>query len=147
MNDDDCKRYVADPEGQAEHLETCERCRALFGDLEFAHGALPPLALPLAPWEGASYRSWALVAAAGAIVVAIVCSLFFAAGLSPLAGLAAAIRTAFPSIEMVQTLVFRLSGALRQVPALWQAALGLAFVAVNTLLFFLLRRAPKGLDV
>lgn len=148
MNDDDCRRYVADPEASPAHLETCERCRAMFGDDLVARTMpLPPLALPVAPWEGASYRSWALVAGAGLGVFAVACTLFAVAGISPLGGMAAAIGRAFPSLEIIQTVVFRMSGALRQVPGPWQVGIAIAFVVVNALLVLLLRRSTKGLDV
>ena len=38
-------------------------------------------------------------------------------------------------------------GALHKAPMAWHVAIAVSFVAINTILFLLLRRAPKGIDV
>jgi len=137
MKTPDCERYIEDPEGNASHLGSCAECRALFG----ANAAVPAPkidieALPLAPWEGAQHRSWPLVTGAALAIFAIAYALFAASGSSP----AAALLANVPTLERVREIVFMMQRAPLAVVAV-------LFVAVNTLLFALLRRAPKGLDV
>lgn len=147
MKTPDCERYLADPEANAGHLETCVECRALFGPRS---ADLPPVrigALPVAPWEGASYRSWRLVLLAGAIVLTLAAGLGAAAGISPFGGLSAALGSTFPSMEVLQALTFRVGGALQHVPGPWQIGIAISFVVINTVLVILLRRPPKGIDV
>ncbi|MEA2237571.1 MAG: hypothetical protein QOC81_2295 [Thermoanaerobaculia bacterium] len=150
MNDptvqDACQRYLEDPEADPRHVETCAECRALSEALAAkADVDLTPIsldALPLAPWEGSSHRAWPLVLGAAAIVVAIALALCDAAGLSPLH----VAESSLASIDARRGLLRSASDWLRGAPAMWQAAFGLAFVVVNTLLVVLLRRAPKGID-
>lgn len=137
MKTPDCERYIEDPEGNASHLETCEECRALFG--ETASVRAPKIdvnALPLAPWEGSQHRSWPLVASAAVAIFALAAALFAASGASPADTLAANV----PTLGRLQSLVV----LMRQAPVM---VVGVLFVVVNTLLFALLRRAPKGIDV
>lgn len=143
----ECEEYVAEPEAHERHLETCETCRALFGGSWVEARGVRLEALPLAPWEGAAHRAWPLVFAGAALVLAAAAALFAASGISPLRGLAAAIGSAIPSLDVIQALVWRMGGALQHVPAGWQIAIGVSFVAINALLVALLRRAPKGIDV
>lgn len=148
MKTDACQRYLANPEAHAAHLDTCEECRGLFS--AGAPEGTEPVELgelPLAPWEGASYRPWAMIGLAAGAVLAVSCALFLAGGVSPLTGLRATAGSVFPSIEILQSLAFRVGGALQHVPRDWQIVLGISFFAVNGLLIALLRRAPKGLDV
>jgi len=136
-----CEEYLEDPDANAAHLESCATCRAIDAELaeEVAvqHRPLNVAALPLAPWEGASHRTWPLVAAGllAAFALAIVLSAY--AGISPVA----AVTSQMPSLEALLTFL-----------ELTRRAIGgplvaLLFVAINTILFLLLRRAPKGVDV
>lgn len=137
MKTPDCERYIEDPEASQAHLETCEECRALFG--AGANVRAPKIdvnALPVAPWEGAQHRAWPVVIVAAAALFALAAALFGAAGASPADTLAANV----PTLSRLQTLV----GLMRQAPVM---VVGVLFVVVNTLLFALLRRAPKGIDV
>lgn len=144
----DCQRYLEDPETGAGHLDTCDECRALFGPQPAPDVAPVHIdSLPMAPWEGASYRSWRVVVVAASLVVTMALALGFVAGLSPLGGLTRALRSAFPSIEILQALAFRVGGAMQHVPDTWLIGIGVSFVVVNTLLVVLLRRPTKGLDV
>jgi hypothetical protein len=148
MKSPGCEQYLRDPEGNAAHLAECRECLALFGgDPHIDPAPLAITELPLAPWEGASHRAWPLVLISAFLLVGVACGLFVAAGISPLRGFVTTLSGTFPSVEMVKDLVFGVSGALQHIPSLWRLTIALAFVAVNVLLVFLLRRAPKGLDV
>jgi len=136
MKTPDCERYIEDPEANASHLETCEECRALFGtDASVPAPKIDVNALPLAAWEGAQHRSWPLVTGAALAIFAIAAALFAASGASPADTLAANV----PTLGRLHALVL----VMRQTPIMVVAVL---FVVVNTLLFALLRRAPKGLS-
>jgi hypothetical protein len=138
MKTHDCERYLEDPEANAAHLDTCEECRALFGapDVAISAPRIDVAALPLAPWEGAQHRSWPLVVGI-ALAVFVVASALIAIG-GPAA--LAALRSVVPSVDRMEALVL----VMQRTPVLIVSAL---FLAVNTLLFVLLRRAPKGIDV
>jgi hypothetical protein len=146
-----CEKYLEDPEANAAHLESCDACRALVEDLddeiEVQHRPISVDALPLAPWEGASHRTWPLVAAGGAAILILAVVLFLSAGISPLRGIANAVMSTVPSLDLMVNLSKLAGGALRQAPAMWHIAIAVSFVAINTILFLLLRRAPKGIDV
>ena len=146
-----CEDYLQDPETHAAHLAACELCRAIADDLDAEIEARPrPLsveALPLASWEGASYRTWPLVAAGVAAVLILCTVLFLAAGTSPLRGIASAFTSGVTSFEAVSNF-FRLFGrGLHGAPPAVHITVAVLFVIINTILFLLLRRAPKGLDV
>lgn len=136
-----CDEYLQDPEANAAHLETCPECRAIEADLaaevEIQHRPLNVDALPMAAWEGASHRTWPLVVAGivAALTLAIVLSA--AANVSPVH----AVRQSLPSLEALLTFL-QLTGRAMGVPLV-----AVLFVAINTILFLLLRRAPKGVDV
>lgn len=136
-----CDEYLQDPEANAAHLETCAECRALEEDLampvDVQHRPLNVDALPMAPWEGASHRTWPLVVAGlvAALTLAIVLSA--AANVSPVH----AVRQSLPSMEALLTFL-QLTGR-----AIGGPLVAVLFVAINTILFLLLRRAPKGVDV
>jgi hypothetical protein len=137
----DCDQYLEDPEAHAAHVETCAECTALFealdGEEDVVSRPMAVDALPVAPWEGASHRTWPLVAVGAVSVLVLTTVLWIATGLSPL-------KTVISSVPSFPALVkmLQLTGA-----AIGAPAVGLLFVAINSVLFFLLRRAPKGIDV
>lgn len=136
-----CEEYLEDPEGNAAHLQSCEMCRAITEELddELAVTSRPlnVSALPLAPWEGAKHRTWPLVGAGllAAFTLAIVLSA--AAEVSPLT----AVTSSMPAVEALLTF-FQLTGRAMGAPVV-----AVLFLVINTVLFLLLRRAPKGADV
>ena len=140
-----CDDYLEDPEGHAAHLESCATCRAMFEeldeDIEVSPRPVVVEALPLAPWEGAAHRTWPLVAAGVVAMLILTTVLFFAAGISSLRGVATAVFSAVPPVEGLVKF-FQHTGQ-----ALGPARVALLFIVINTILFLLLRRAPKGIDV
>jgi len=140
-----CEEYLEDPEAHAEHVVSCDACRALGEELDVAIDARPvPLnldALPLAPWEGASHRTWPLVAAGLASVLMLAVVLAYAAGVTSLSGIAHAMMSAIPPVQPVVRML-QLTG--REIGGPVVAVL---FLAINTILFLLLRRSPRGIDV
>ena len=146
----DCEKYLEDPDANAAHLATCAECRAVDEALRASSAlGLEPRAsvetnvLPLAPWEGAAYRSWPLVAA-GAVAVAVIAALLFAAtGTSPLD----IIRGNVPSSHVIASMFRLAGGAVQNAPVSWQVGLAISFLVVNGIFIALLRRAPRGLDV
>lgn len=149
-----CEDYFEDPEKHAAHLETCALCRALHdvvdGDVDVLAIEPRPLsvdALPLATWEGASHRTWPLVAMGIVSVLILTVALFLAAGTPPLRGIARAVTSSVTSFEAA-TKFFQLFGnGLHSAPTLVHVTIAVLFVFINTLLFLLLRRAPRGIDV
>ena len=151
-----CEDYFEDPEKHAAHLESCELCRALedgMGDADVPVDApRRPIqvhvdALPLATWEGASHRTWPLVAAGTASVLILAVVLFLAAGTPPLRGIARAVTTSITSFEAASKFFQLFGNGLHSAPALVHVTIAVLFVVINTILFLLLRRAPKGIDV
>jgi hypothetical protein len=146
-----CEDYLQDPEANAAHLESCAECRAIAEELDdvvpVAPRALSLDALPMATWEGAAHRTWPLVAAGAVAVTILAAVLFLAAGISPLSGIARAVTSAVPSLDLMVNLSKLAGGALHKAPMAWHIAIAVSFVAINTILFLLLRRAPKGIDV
>ena len=146
MNPESCQRYLEDPDANAAHLAECAECGALADGLE-ASGLGPRASvtseLPLAAWEGASYRPWPLVAA-GTIAIAVIAGLLFAAtGTSPIEIL----RGKIPSTDVIASMFRLAGGAVQNAPVAWQVGIGISFVIVNGIFIALLRRAPRGLDV
>lgn len=149
-----CEDYFEDPVKNAAHLETCALCRALDADVDedvdasaIEHRPLNVDALPLAMWEGASHRTWPLVAVGVVSVLVLAIALFLAAGTPPLRGIARAVTSSVTSFEAA-TKFFQLFGSgLHSAPALVHVTIAVLFVFINTLLFLLLRRAPRGIDV
>ena len=144
-----CEDYFEDPEKNAAHLETCALCRALEDDAELTieHRPLSVDTLPLATWEGATHRTWPLVAMGVISVLVLAVALFLAAGTPPLRGIARAVASSVTSFEAV-TQFFQLFGnGLHSAPTLVHVTIAILFVFINTLLFLLLRRAPRGIDV
>jgi hypothetical protein len=145
-----CDDYFEDPEKNAAHLESCDACRAMVEELdapiEVQHRPMSLDALPLASWEGAKHRTWPLVAAGAAAVLILAVVLFLAAGTPPLRGIATAVVSSF-SIETSMKFLQYLGSGLHGAPMLVHVTIAVLFVVINTILFFLLRRAPKGIDV
>jgi hypothetical protein len=134
-----CQRYAEDPEGNAAHLSECRACREIYALLD-APVDLQPMrveALPLAGWEGAAHRSWSLVIGGAFALAAIALGLCAAAGISPLAALEAGARFDWRGL---------LGMATRAVQPLGPIGFSALFIAVNTVLVLLLRRAPRGID-
>lgn len=154
-----CKAFLDDPEGHAEHLASCEECRALDRQLEtldreiVSGGIEPPASmadavagrLPVAAWEGASYRSWRLVVAVGVMLFAAAAGLFFLAGISPADALRSVFDSSVPRVDLVGT-GRSLAQLLREAPVGFHILIGILFIAVNAILILLLRRAPRGYD-
>ena len=143
-----CERYLEDPEGNASHLEDCADCRAFFGVLDAPPSYHPVAmrALPLAAWEGARHRAWAVVVFALALVLAIAVTLFAMSGVGPVAGFAQSLFGNLPPLDFLKTLLQHAPGAVQNAPTGWQLAIVISFLVVNTLLVVLLRRAPRGVD-
>lgn len=146
-----CDAYLEDPEQHASHVETCAACRDLFADLDADVAVTPrPIpvdSLPLAPWEGAAHRTWSLVAAGFASVAMLAVALFLAAGTPPLRGIATALASSVTSFEAASKFFQLFGNGLHSAPAAVHVTIAVLFVAINSLLFILLRRAPKGIDV
>jgi hypothetical protein len=140
-----CEDYLQDPEANAAHVESCDACRALVEELDDAievqHRPLNVDALPLAPWEGATHRTWPLVAAGIAATLILAVVLFFAAGVSSLSGFVNAMTSAIPPVQPAVR-ALQLTGRAIGIPII-----AVLFLAINTILFFLLRRSPRGIDV
>jgi hypothetical protein len=149
MKTEACERYMADPEANAAHLAECEGCAALFGAPEMPLEPKPieVSALPLAPWEGASHRAWPLVLGGALALFTIAAGLFVAAGVAPVSGVTGAIRSGMPPLDIIETLLQHAGAAAQNAPGGWQIAVAILFVVVNTALFLLLRRAPKGAGI
>jgi hypothetical protein len=135
-----CRRYLENPEAWAGHPAECADCRKMADALDLDVVRRPlRVEPPLASWEGASHRPWPLVIGATLAVLTIAGGFFAAAGVSPLS----IARMNLPSIDVMISIV----RAFQNVPPSWQIWIGISFVIVNALFFFLLRRAPKGIDV
>jgi len=146
MTQEACQQYLEDPEANAAHLETCAECRAVNAGLLEKSDVEPPAvnvdSLPLAPWEGASQRSWPFVLTGAVIVIGIALALCDAAGMSPLH----VAEGSLASMDATRGLLNHAASSLRQASIGAQVAFGAAFVIVNALLVLLLRRAPRGID-
>jgi hypothetical protein len=140
-----CEEYLQDPEANAAHLAACASCRAIDEELSVPVDVpARPIALdalPLAPWEGAAHRTWPLVAAGVAAMLTLATVLFVAAGVSSIGGVANAMVSEVPPIQGLLKF-FQHTGT-----ALGAPIVAVLFAGINTILFLLLRRAPKGLDV
>lgn len=146
-----CDDYFEDPEKNASHLATCQTCRAVEQELgapiEVHARAIDVDQLPLAAWEGASHRTWPLVAAGAASVLILAVALFLAAGTPPLRGIARALTANLASFEAASKFFQHFGNGLQSAPMLVHVTIAVLFVVINTILFLLLRRAPKGIDV
>jgi hypothetical protein len=134
-----CRRYAEDPEANAAHLRECAKCREIYGQLDapIESHAVRVDVLPLAPWEGAGYRSWTLVIGGALGLLAIALGLCASAGISLLVAIQTGARLDWRALLSVA------SGTVRPLGPIGFAVL---FVVVNTLLVVLLRRAPRGID-
>src|ERR1700737_1172049 len=143
MNDP-CRRALEDPEANAAHLQQCASCRPLFEELNapISDARVQVHELPLAPWEGANYRSWPLVIAGAAAVLIAALAFCAAGGLSPLR----AISMGIGSTAIARSLLLTAADSVRNASMIWQIAFGALFLLVNTALVLLLRRTPRGLD-
>jgi hypothetical protein len=146
MTEDACQRYLEDPEANAAHLRTCAKCNAEAMALAENADVEPPSidlnALPLAAWEGSSYRAWPLVLGTTAVVAIVALALLDAAGMSPVH----VVEGSLTSMEVLRTQLNRAAASLRSASLAMQVAFGVAFLIVNALLIALLRRAPRGMD-
>lgn len=144
MNRELCRTYLEDPESNQAHLAVCEECSAIFEQLD-AHGGHEPVRmehLPLASWEGATYRAWPLVAAAMVMVLSLTAALLAAAGASPFLVLGSALRESVPSFDLLLSFAGLARGVVESAPVF----VIVSFLIVNALLVALLRRAPRGVD-
>lgn len=154
-----CERFIEDPEGQREHAAGCADCAALLRDLDRldsvlidTHPGESHLAarvtshLPVAPWEGATYRSWRIVLGALAVLTLSLASAFVLAGISPLVGFLEAVRSSLlPSLGLAR-FAPRLPELLETAPLSIRFGIVASFLIVNAALFILLRRLPRGYD-
>lgn len=148
MKTDACERYLTDPEANASHLAECAECAALFGANDVSFKPIVNTdAIPLAPWEGASDKSWPLVIGGALAVFTIAMALFVVAGVAPLNGIAHAMQSTIPSFTTLQLLMRYVGDGVQHAPTALQIGVAISFLVVNTLLVVLLRRAPKGIDV
>jgi len=135
-----CDQYLEDPETHAAHARECAECGALAEALGFDDVPARSIsvdALPMASWEGASHRTWPLVVA-GVIALAILAGvLWIATGVSPVT----TVSSSVPPLEAVLKML-QLTGK-----GIGGSAVAVLFVVINSILFLLLRRAPKGIDV
>ena len=139
-----CERFLEAPEEHSEHLERCSECRAFSGSLN--DQLEPEIVLPdppLAPWEGASHRSWSVVATASLVVLFSVVGLCLGAGISPLVLMGAAGQV--PSIPHLFHLLTHFGSAVREAPESFQLEVLAGTIVVNLGLFLLLRKPPKGI--
>jgi hypothetical protein len=135
--------FLENPEAHAAHLDECAECRAVFAGLDASvkDGAVTMSELPLATWEGASHRSWGFIAVTAVALVALAATLCAIAGVSPLR-----VIRASTSLTEVRAILATFSTGLRHAPLGWQIVFGVAVVGVNSLLFMLLRRPPRGIN-
>lgn len=146
-----CEAFLENPEQHPQHLAECESCRRLESGLSVQPDAERRVAnllsrLPVAPWEGAGHRAWGMVGIVGALVIAAAAALFLMSGHSPVDGFEAALRTLVPSFDVV-SVTSSISALLEKAPRAFHLFVATAFVVVNLLFVFLLRRPPKGYDV
>ena len=147
-----CEDYLQDPEKNAAHLESCSLCRALEEnvgtlDIDITPRPLSLDALPMATWEGATHRTWPLVAVGAVSVLVLAIALFLASGTPPLRGIAHAVTSGVTSFEAASKFFQMFGSGLHSAPMLVHVTIAVLFVFINTLLFLLLRRAPRGIDV
>lgn len=155
----DCERYRSDPEEDAAHLESCEACRIATAELaeldrNVARLGLEPKSefqsqlvehLPLAPWEGARYRSWGLVGVVLTTLLVLATGAFLAAGVNPVQAVRTLVSSTLPYVSPWD-LATSFSELISSAPASFHITIGILFVVVNLILLVLLRRRPRGYD-
>jgi hypothetical protein len=152
-----CEEFLEDPAAHPEHTAECAECRRLVEDLDRldeaigrvsapAAGSIAAGRLPLAPWEGARYRSWTLLAMIAIIVAGAATAAFAAAGVSPLAGFGEALGGAVAGLRLIR-LGRSVAAVLWHAPATVHVSIAVAFIAVNAILFWLVRKPTRGYDV
>lgn len=156
MTDESCLRQrEGDLDRVAEHARSCPDCARYLRELERVDEAvsmpvdsaplsIDPRTLPVAPWEGASYRSWTLVISAAISLAVLAGLLFAAAGVGPIEGARGVFRALARGNMLRLAAVF--GESLRQAPLQFHLMIVGAFVLVNVLLVRLLRRPPRGAD-
>lgn len=157
MTDPACRRWADDPEGEREHLATCESCRREAARLEALDRSLAAVAaepaphaapeLPVAPWEGAQHRAWGFVFLALVAVAALAAGLFVALGVSPFAAISDLAQNVAGSRRAVALVTASLGNLLPAAPRRFDLGIAIGFVVVNALLLYMLRRGPRGYDV
>lgn len=152
-----CQRYLDDPEANPGHLDGCSSCREMTGRIDAVGDILVAArvdsavsgvdtdALPLAPWEGANHRSWILVATTAMAILLLALVLFTVAGVAPADGFRQAVVGQF-SPGTVLRLVFGFGETVLTAPVAFHVAVAGAFILINLLFLWLLRRSPKGID-
>jgi len=156
MTRPDCEAFLADHESNPTHAESCESCRAELARLEeleqslerakvAGSTSLSPDALPLAPWEGASTRSWITVLIVAAVVLALGLGGFVMLGIAPLDGFIAALSGA-ASTRYLLTVARSAPNFLATAPMHVHILIFLAFIVVNVIFAILLRRRLRGYD-
>ncbi len=144
-----CEEYLHDPEGNPSHLDSCPNCRLLALDLaaavEIRERPLNLEALPLAAWEGASYRTWPLVAAGVGIGNIVGDHVLPGRRIVASHGAAQAVASGVTSFEALAKFVRLFGRGLHGAPPAVHITVGVLFVVINTILFLLLRRAPRGI--
>lgn len=153
-----CQRYLDDPDANLGHLDSCSSCREMTGRIDAvgdilvaarvdpASSRLDTSTLPVAPWEGADHRSWLLVALTVVSILVLALILFLAAGVAPADGFREAMVGQFSPGNALR-LVFGFGETLLIAPAAFHVAVAGAFILINLIFLWLLRRSPKGIDV
>lgn len=146
-----CDAYLEDPQQHRAHLAECESCRRLEEGLTVAPDSGRSVAsvasrLPVAPWEGAGYQSWSVVLVGAAAVLIAAATLFLMVGISPIQGFAASLRALVPRFELVSA-ASSFAELLEHAPVKFHVFVATAFVLVNLLFVYLLRRPTKGYDL
>jgi hypothetical protein len=137
------QQFLENPEANMAHLDTCAECRAVFSELEAPvnHSPVAMKELPLATWEGASHRAWGFIAVSTILLFILAAALMVIAKVPP-----ARLLTAATSLAELRLMLTAFSNGLRHAALVWQIVFVLAVIAVNSLLFVLLRRPPRGID-
>ena len=153
-----CDRFMQDPEGERDHALSCADCSTVLRDLDRLDSVLeeskletPSIAgrlgsVPVAPWEGASHRSWRLVVVALAVLTLSFTVAFLLAGISPLFGFVQAVKASLLPTFGLAKFAPGLPQVLADAPASVRFGIAVAFVVTNIALVLLLRRGPKGYD-
>lgn len=161
MTDTRCEAFMQDPERFASHPDDCADCRKLMVELEQLDrdivadrletrpedGPAIVKSLPLAAWEGARFRSWPLAIASAIVILAAAASVFAMVGISPLAGVVNSIYGQLTHSVGYVDATRHVAGMLQRAPIVFHVGVAVAFLAVNAVFYYLLRRAPRGIDV